>query len=34
LPGTGIRLVIPMTALVTVILGGLMLATAQRRRVR
>ena len=34
LPGTGIRLVIPMTALLTVMLGVLMLATAQRRRVR
>jgi hypothetical protein len=34
LPGTGIHLVIPMTALLTVILGGLMLTTTQRRRVR
>jgi hypothetical protein len=34
LPGTGIHLLIPMTALLAVILGGLMLATTQRRRVR
>jgi hypothetical protein len=34
LPGTGIHLVIPITALLAVILGGLMLAATQRRRVR
>ena len=34
LPGTGARLAIPMTALLTGILGGLMLATTHRRRVR
>lgn len=34
LPGTGIHLLIPMAALLAVILGGLMLATTQRRRVR
>lgn len=34
LPGTGVHLVIPMTALLAVILGGLMLATTQRRRAR
>lgn len=34
LPVTGIHLAIPMTALLAVILGGLMLATTQRRRVR
>jgi ice-binding like protein len=34
LPATGIHLVIPMTALLAVILGGLMLATTQRRRMR
>ena len=34
LPGTGIHHVTAMIALLTVILGGLMLATTQRRRVR
>ena len=34
LPGTGIHLDITMAALLAVILGGLMLATTQRRRVR
>ena len=34
LPGTGIHLLIPTTALLAIILGGLMLATTQRRRVR
>jgi hypothetical protein len=34
LPGTGIHLAIPMTALLAVVVGGLMLATTQRRRVR
>jgi hypothetical protein len=34
LPGTGIHLLIPMTALLAVILGGLILATTPRRRVR
>jgi hypothetical protein len=34
LPGTGIHLTIPLTALLAVVLGGLMIATTQRRRAR